>query len=247
MPDSLVFISGASSGIGLALAKRCPLPHPRILDLSRRGAPSSAGSPAIHVAADLATPEGWEVADGFFAREIAAFSGSRVVFFHNAGTLTPIGFAGEVDAGAYRTNVLLNSAAPQVLGDAFLRAARATPARVDVVMLSSGAARNVYLGWSGYCAGKAAVDHWVRTVGAELAARRSQCRVVAVAPGIVATPMQAEIRATAARDFPEVGRFRGYFESGALRSPDDVARDLWAVVERDSSSLPNGSVIDLRD
>jgi NAD(P)-dependent dehydrogenase (short-subunit alcohol dehydrogenase family) len=251
MPDALVFVTGASSGIGLALAQSCPLRDARILDLSRRGAPAGAATPAVHLAADLATPAGWDTAAACFAREIGAFAGTRLVFFHNAGTLTPIGFAGDVDPAAYRAQVLLNSAAPQVLGDAFLRAAagvtgRGGRARADLVMISSGAAHAPYPGWSAYCAGKAAVDHWVRTVGAELAQRGSRCRVLAVAPGIVETPMQAEIRATSARDFPQVARFRELFETGALRPAAEVAKELWGLVDRSAADLLNGTVLDLR-
>ena len=92
---------------------------------------------------------------------MTGFTGERVVFFHSAGTLTPIGYAGEVDPAAYRRNVLLNSAAPQVLGDAFLRAAQKTRARCDLVFISSGAARSLYEGWTSYAAGKAAVDQYM--------------------------------------------------------------------------------------
>ena len=141
--------------------------------------------------------------------------------------------------------MLLNSAAPQLLGDAFLRAARHSRARCDLVFVSSGAAYSVYEGWSSYCAGKAAVDHWTRTVGAEQARRGGRCRVLSIAPGVVATGMQDEIRRTPERDFPEVARFVALLEQGALRSPDDVARDLWRLVLDDG--VENGAVLDLRE
>ena len=70
-------------------------------------------------------------------------------------------------------------------------------------MISSGAAFTVFEGWSAYCAGKAAMDQWVRTAGAEQARRGSRCRLLAVAPGIVETAMQEEIRAASSDDFPE--------------------------------------------
>ena len=57
-------------------------------------------------------------------------------------------------------------------------------AELHLVMISSGAAHGVYTGWSGYCSGKAAMDHWVRTAGEEQARRGSRCRIVAVAPGV---------------------------------------------------------------
>ncbi len=235
----LVFVSGGSSGIGRAMIETLPWPGARVLNLSRRAVPGSE-----HVAVDLATPSGWDLAAGCFERELAAFSGELAVFVHAAGTLTPIRFAGDGDPDAYRRNVLLNSAAPQLLGDAFLRALAPSPARGWILFIGSGASTGVYEGWSGYCAGKAAMDHWVRTVGAEQAARSGRCRIVCVAPGIVATPMQEEIRATSAQHFPQVERFAALHREGLLRAPFEVARELWAVRDRE---FPNGAVIDLRD
>lgn len=239
MTAPLVFVTGGSSGIGKALIETLPWPGARVLNLSRRAAPASE-----HVAVDLATPAGWERAAACFERELAGFEGELAVLVQSAGTLTPIRFAGEGELAPYRTNVLLNSAAPQILGDAFLRALSASRARGWLLCIGSGASRNAYEGWSGYCAGKAATDHWVRTAGAEQARRGDRCRILCVAPGIVETPMQAEIRATAERDFPQVERFRELHRDGELRDPLAVARELWALRER---KLPNGAVIDLRE
>ena len=166
-----------------------------------------------------------------------------MVFVHAAGMLTPIRFAGEGDAATYAQNVLLNSAAPQVLGDALLRALANTSARADLLFIGSGASKSVYEGWSGYCAGKAAVDHWVRVAGAEQQRRGGRRRLLCVAPGVVATAMQQEIRDTSASDFPEVARFQELHDEGVLRDPAAVARELWALLERD---LPNGAILDLR-
>lgn len=237
MSENLVFVSGASSGIGLAVAQTLPF-DARVIDLSRRGGPGLE-----HVAVDLSEPAGWRAAADCFEREIPDFGGERVVFVHCAGTLEPIGFAGEVDPAAYTRNVLLNSASPQILGAAFLRAAARTRAACTLLILSSGAASNVYEGWSSYGAGKAAVDQWVRTVGREQE-RRGGCRVLAVAPGVIATPMQEQIRETAPKDFPDLDRFVALHEDGELRDPQDAARDLWALLGR--SDLENGAVLDLR-
>jgi benzil reductase ((S)-benzoin forming) len=111
-------------------------------------------------------------------------------------------------------------------------------------MITSGAAHSVYQGWSAYGAGKAAVDQWVRTAGAEQARRGGRVRVLAVAPGVVATAMQEQIRATPAGDFPEVARFEGLHRTGQLREPAQVATAIWALLDRD---LENGAVVDLRD
>jgi len=237
--SALVFVTGGSSGIGRAMIESVPYADARVVHFARRAAPGGAENHAV----DLADPASWPRVGAVLERECKGFAGERVVFVHAAGVLTPIGFAGEVDPDAYRSHVLLNSAAPQALGDAFLRALAGTRAPATLLFIGSGASTSVYEGWSGYCAGKAAVDHWTRTVGAEQARRGDRCRVLCVAPGVVATAMQDEIRATAERDFPEVARFHELHDEGILRDPADVARDLWALLDRD---LPNGSVLDLR-
>lgn len=221
------------------MAHSVPFAGARVIDISRRGAKGFE-----HFAADLADPASWNAVGELFAKEMAGFGGDRVIFVHSAGTLEPMGFAGEVDASGYARQVLLNSAAPQALGDAFLRAAAKTEAACTLLFIGSGAASSVYEGWSAYCAGKAAVDHWVRTVGAEQERRGQHCRVLSVAPGVVETPMQEQIRGMTEDAFPQVERFRELHRQGALRDPKDAARDLWALIE---DERPNGSVLDLRE
>jgi benzil reductase ((S)-benzoin forming) len=236
---ALVFVTGGSSGIGRALIETVPYPAARIVHFARR----AAAAVAENVAIDLADPATWPRVGEILERECARFSGERIVFVHAAGTLTPIGFAGEADAAAYQSNVLLNAAAPLALGDAFLRALHGTAAPATLLFIGSGASTSVYEGWTGYCAGKAAVDHWTRTAGAEQTRRGDRCRVLCIAPGVVATAMQEEIRATTARDFPTVEQFQALHDDGVLRDPSEVARELWALLDRD---LPNGAVLDLR-
>jgi benzil reductase ((S)-benzoin forming) len=239
MATSLIWISGASSGIGRALAETVPWDGARVIDVSRTGAEGLE-----HVAADLSEPDGWESLASSFVRELDGGEVERAIFLHCAATLHPIGFAGEVDPHDYARQVVLNSASPQVLGDAFVRAAAGHDLDATYLVLTSGAASSVYEGWSAYGAGKAAVDQWVRVVGAERERRDPRCRVLAVAPGVVATPMQETIRSTPQEDFPARDKFVGLHERGELRDPADAARDLWRIVTGD---FENGAVIDVRD
>jgi benzil reductase ((S)-benzoin forming) len=238
MSDTLIWISGASSGIGKALAAAVPWSEARLIDISRRGAPD-----AEHVEADLSDPSSWPVVTESFRQELEGFSGERVVFVHAAGTIQPIGFAGEVDFDDYSANVVLNTAAPQVLGHAFLAAARNVEAQRQLLMLTSGAAQSVYPGWSSYGAGKAAVDQWVRNVGAEQE-ERGGVHVVAVTPGTVDTGMQEQIRQTAERDFPKRQKFVELHERGQLADVETVAKDIWSLLD---AGLENGAVVDLRE
>ncbi|GAC1376093.1 MAG: SDR family oxidoreductase [Actinomycetota bacterium] len=248
MADTVVWISGASSGIGQALARTVPWPESRVIGISRSRPAGDdahpAGEPAIeHVEADLAQPAGWAVLSSSFVQELAAQSWDRVVFVHAAGTVEPVGFAGEVESQAYAAQVVLNAAAPQVLGHAFLAAVRGLAGPRHLTMLTSGAAKSTYPGWSAYGAGKAAVDQWVRNAGAEQLLRGG-VQILAIAPGTVDTAMQGALRATAVDDFPSRQKFTDLHAQGKLSAPEDVARRIWAVLD---SGLVSGSVIDLRD
>ncbi|HWD09490.1 MAG TPA: SDR family NAD(P)-dependent oxidoreductase [Actinomycetota bacterium] len=239
MGETLIWISGANGGIGQGLIRTVPWAGARIIGIGRHEVPGIG-----HVAADLADPEHWERVAGSFEQELAGFEGDRVVFVHAAGTLNPIGFAGEVDSAAYLTNVIVNSASPQALGQLFLEHTRNLQAKRHYVIMTSGAARSVYPGWSSYGAAKAAVDQWVRDVGAEQELRGGGVHVMAIGPGTVDTGMQAMMRATPVKDFPHRQKFIDLFEAGKLAPPDQVGRGIWACLD---AGLPNGSVIDLRD
>jgi NAD(P)-dependent dehydrogenase (short-subunit alcohol dehydrogenase family) len=237
--SDLAIITGASSGIGAALATSVPFPA-KVVDISRSGPPRESG--IHHIAADLSVPEEWRRVGDLIVGLVAEHDPGRAMLIHNAGTLAPIGFAGAVDSDAYLANVMLNSASGQVLGHHFLRAVAGRSGIFDLVMITSGAASGVYPGWSAYGAGKAALDQWVRTVGAEQA-RRGGVRVVAIAPGVVATKMQAEIRDTDQSDFPDVARFHDLHDRGELITPEEAASRIWKTIE---DGVEPGSVVDVR-
>lgn len=236
----LIFISGASSGIGAALtAHISTMPDAAVATLSRSDVDAEH-----HLGVDLSEPGEWPRVATWMESVVEEVRPGALWFFHCAATLSPIGFAGEVDPDAYAANVILNSASPQVLGDRFIAIAKRLAVPAVIVQISSGAATKPYPGWSSYCAAKAAVDHWTRTVGAELEERSDPITVVSVAPGVVETPMQAEIRAMDEADFPNVQRFRDLKSEGILRVPEDVARELWQLAT--SADLENGAILDLR-
>ena len=241
MVDTLIWITGASSGLGAGLAAAVPYDSARVVSISRSPGPDGTE----HLPADLSDPASWLAVEAHLLARLAKFHGSRAIFIHNAGTLDPIGFAGEVDTVAYRSNVLLNAAAGQVLGHSFLKAVSESgfAGNVQVAMITSGAATTPYPGWSAYAAGKAALDHWVRTVGEEQRTRDTGVSVIGIAPGVVGTAMQEQIRATDEGDFPNVAKFQALHDEGALQDPEQAAGKVWAVLGRD---LPTGTVTDIR-
>lgn len=243
----LTIISGASSGIGAALAELAEDAGHTVATISRRPGPGT------HLAADLSDPASWPTVNEWIDGLASSGEWDRVVFVHNAGAIAPVGFAGEVDSAAYTSSVMLNGASAQVLGERFLASAADFGCPAQYLVVSSGAGKSAIPGWSAYCAGKAAADMWVRVAGAEQALRESGITVLSLAPGVVDTAMQGTIRQQPESKFPAIDRFIDMHESGALLAPEVVAAFMLELIGANAGDtvrgdvIDNGAILDIRD
>lgn len=245
---ALVVVTGHSRGIGRALVEAAPWSDARIIGVSRSAGEAETlpgGQQLQPLSADLSTTSGRAAVEARLSRELERSVPDHVVLVHAAATLDPMEPAADADAEAYAQAVQLDSVAPQLLGQAFLRRTSGLPpgTRRTLLFLTTGSG-GIYPGWSVYKAGKAAVDAWVRQVGAEEERRDGGAVVLAVAPGVVDTAMQARIREADPVDFPERDKFVGLHERDELRDPADVATELWDLI---ADPPPTGTVLDLRD
>jgi benzil reductase ((S)-benzoin forming) len=241
---SLVWVSGGTEGIGLGLIRNVPYADARVINLSRRQHPDFES-----FRFDLARPETWETLREHFTRELARFRGERAIFIHNAFLRGTTGFAGEVALEKYRDDVFANAAAPLMLGDMFLRAAKSSgfAGEIGLALMSSAAARSPYEGNSVYCAAKAGVEMWVRVVRRELK-RRGATRtwVVAIRPGFVDTPNVRWVATLPEEIYPVAPLLAKGLESGeGLMDIDTAARDIWAALPPppDQSLLMFGQMV----
>ena len=147
---------------------------------------------------------------------------SQALLINNAGRVGPIAPAGLQGSLPIAASIALNVSAPLMLSDAFI-AATAHCADRRILHVSSGAGRSAYPGWSVYCASKAALDHHARAVAAEATPGLQIC---SLAPGIIDTDMQAEIRNTQASLFPMKQKFDELKKQGLLSSPEETASAL---------------------
>lgn len=146
---------------------------------------------------------------------------SEVLLINNAGTVQPVGALHDQDPLAVARSISLNVAAPLMLAAAVVQAAPGKQRRI--MHISSGAARSAYPGWSVYCATKAALDHHARAVALDA---QAGVRICSLAPGVIDTGMQAEIRATPDARFPRRKRFVDMQLGGELASPADSAERI---------------------
>jgi benzil reductase ((S)-benzoin forming) len=124
----------------------------------------------------------------------------------------------------------VNVAAALMFSTAFVTVAEHGRDR-RILHVSSGAARNAYAGWSVYCATKAALDHHARAVTLD---KTPRLRISSVAPGVIDTDMQAEVRATTDDKLPSRPRFVDMKREGRLISPDQAGRKLVELLLSDT-------------
>jgi len=237
---SLVWISGATAGIGWGLARTVPWSDVRIVCLSRRVHPDLET-----VQFDLTDPSTYSVVERHLREELRKFRGERAIFFHNAYYPTVPAFVGELDPIEYGKSLQANAVAPLILGDMFLRAVE-PHYESGLVLMSSAAARHPFEGNACYCAAKAGVEMWVRTVRRELKRRGRKTWVVAIRPGFVDTPTTRMVAAQPAENYPVAPQMKRQFETGeSLMTPEQAGRDIWAALppKQDTSLLLFGEMV----
>jgi NAD(P)-dependent dehydrogenase (short-subunit alcohol dehydrogenase family) len=164
---------------------------------------------------------------------------------NNAGLLGPVGPIDRADPERLAAALRVDLEAPLLLTAAFLRATRDWAIDKRVLNISSGAGRRPIAGWAAYCAAKAGLDHYSRVVALDEALLPHPARIVSLAPGIIDTDMQGELRTADAPGFPEKSHFVELKVSGQLPSPHAAAARVLAYLARpDFGTQP---VADVRD
>ena len=247
MTQHLSILTGASRGLGLAMARQCLEAGHRVLTISRRPAelPSPAGAELEQWSADLAEPA--PVAARLQAWLAAVDPGTlaSATLVNNAGVISQLAPLDRISVADLSQSLRVGLEAPTLLTATFLRATAAWPLPRKLLLVSSGLGRRAMAGSASYCAAKAGLDHLARAVALEQAALPHGARIVSLAPGVIDTDMQAELRAADAAGFPDQPRFREMKAGGALTSPGDAAdRVLVYLARPDFGANP---VADVRD
>lgn len=218
-------LTGHSRGLGASIAAELLSRKIPVLGLARgRNEALEKRYPQLLEQVELDMSGSGALALWLAGSDLQEFLGDAksVLLINNAGVLQPVGPIETQEAIAIARAVSVNVAAPLILAAAV---AAATPDATDrrVLHVSSGAARNAYPGWSVYCATKAALDQHARAVALD---QSRALRICSLAPGVVDTEMQADIRATSLKKFPLREKFEALKQSGALASPDDCAKRM---------------------
>lgn len=239
MLDTVAILTGASRGLGDALAHGLVREGTLLITLART--PNAALAAAARAAScelqehlvDLGEPNATDAAAALIFAHLPR-QAKRYLLINNAGTLGPIG-PGPHPAHAIQAALNLNVTAAMVLTGQFLKATQGLSARRRILNVSSGAGRGAVAGWGVYSASKAALDMYTQTVRLEQGDRGA--RIVALAPGVLDTAMQAEVRGSDPASFPTLSRFTDLHAKGLLSNPHAAAAHILAYLDRDDFGM----------
>lgn len=96
----------------------------------------------------------------------------------------------------------------------------------SLVNISSGAANRAIPSWAGYCASKAALNMLTETFYLEELEKGNKPTVYTVAPGVIDTDMQVQIRSSHQSDFSSVDNFKELKSNNNLFTPQETAKKL---------------------
>lgn len=252
----LVILTGASRGMGLAMARQLLQPGTVLLGLSRQSNAELTAlaeqrrATLLQWQVDLADPAPVAAQLARWLAELDAPSLASATLINNAGVIPSIVPLADCPANELAQALRVGLEAPMQLTAAFLRA---TATWVDagwrgprkVLNISSGLGRRAMASQAPYCAAKAGMDHFTRCAALDEAQHPHGAKLVSLAPGVIDTDMQVQLRGGDPAAFPDRERFVELQRQGQLTSPEDAAARVLAWLQRpDFGQQP---VADVRD
>lgn len=237
------FITGSSRGLGKALVNLLLRdPENRVVGIARTNTIQHPNYSFYQLDLSDISKVKQKSSDIFKGLDEA----EKIVLINNAGVLGKVGHVGKVPSETFEYVYNVNLVAPAILTNEFINCYLSCVAcHKLIVNVSSGAARKPTDGWAAYCSSKAALDMFSQVVGVEKQKDKNNLKIISVAPGIVDTDMQTEIRHADREDFSRVDEFIEYKKENMLMSPEKVAEKYLHIINNEDQFTER--VISVRD
>jgi benzil reductase ((S)-benzoin forming) len=252
MPSNHLFLlTGASRGMGLAMAQQLLRSNHTVICMARNTNPEltaaaqTAGTTLEQWPLDLSQgePAARQLQAWLSAHGVNAFASATLI--NNAGVIPRIAPLSHSDLGDLANALRVGLEAPLQLTAAFLAATDGWTVPRKVLNVSSGLGRNAMGSQATYCAAKAGMDHFTRCVALEEARKPHGAKVCSLAPGVIDTDMQVQLRGASTETFPDSANFAHLKTGGLLTSPADAATRMLAWLDR--ADFGTHPVADVRD
>ena len=240
-------VTGASKGIGRSVALLLAEHGHQVILLARDSIElgttlalvKKSSEASFSLPCDLASPSQISETAQNLVKSIEGLDG----LVHNAGSIHPVQPMMDADVSQWSRSIQVNLIGVQDLTQRLFPLLKG-PQHSRVTTISSGASLRPIGSWSAYCTAKAGLDMWARCMAEE--GRDHNISAISVAPGIVDTGMQEDIRAADPAEFPSHEAFVSYHTDGHLTDPDDVASLLYPLIT-EHTMQQSGQRFDVRD
>lgn len=241
--EKVLIITGGSKGIGEGIVNAYLSEGFRVFSIARSSNAMLTAKGVSQIAFDLAATYDIEAEFEKIFALLTADKVGKITLINNAGVLGKIGPLSKLDVATIENTFKLNTVVPFICSAAFCNLTKGWTAKKTIINITSGAASNPYHGWSMYCGSKAAVNMLTQTLAVEQADEQNGVKVLAIAPGVVDTEMQTQIRSASKADFKDIDRFVALKADGLLSNTTQVGKGILAA-DLDVSIL-SGSVLRL--
>lgn len=238
MTKHLIFLTGSSRGMGLAMARQLLQPGHRLICLARSSndtlnqAAAAAGAELQQWSLDLSAPAEAAAKLSDWLQSQASADYAQATLINNAGVMPPIAPLSTLTSAELVTALRVGLEAPMLLTAAFLGATEHWTAQRKVLNISSGMGRRPMASQAAYCAAKAGMDHFTRCVALEEDLKPHGAKLCSLAPGVIDTDMQQQLRNADPAAFPDLQRFTGLKANHLLASPEQAAAQVLAWLQR---------------
>ncbi|WP_163101990.1 (S)-benzoin forming benzil reductase [Peribacillus alkalitolerans] len=247
----IAIISGASKGLGAAIAKRMLNEGIGVITTSRstnselESLANEKGLFFRHYPCDLSNQKNYldtyiEITDS-----VLELNSETIYLVNNAGVIEPIDTVGKLREEAINMSIEVNLIAPMLITNLILGKLQSSSSKLFVVNVSSGAAERPKHGWSAYCSAKAGLNMFTKNVALEQESVGTPHKIIAFSPGIMDTDMQGTIRSSSKESFHELERFQQFKENGSLRSPEIVGNAMLDLLLQ--KEIENGKVYNVNE
>jgi NAD(P)-dependent dehydrogenase (short-subunit alcohol dehydrogenase family) len=238
MTSHLYILTGASRGMGLGMAQQLLQKGNALLCISRHANPDLAAAAAradVHLTQwthDLADGEGASARLREWLRNQNPANFASASLINNAGVIPPIAPLRQSQPADLALALRVGLEAPMALTAAFLGATESWLLPRKVLNISSGLGRYPMASQAGYCAAKAGMDHFTRCLALDEALHANGAKVCSLAPGVIDTDMQVQMRGSAGEAFPDQSKFLQLKAQGQLSSPAQAASQVLGYLAR---------------
>ncbi len=235
--QELYIISGASRGMGEAIARQLLKPGHLVIGISRGQSAALAAEAqklGVHLEQwthDLSQPLAAARALQSWLERQPSGSFRRATLINNAGVVATPAPVENASLEELSTAIRVGLEATLLLSSAFLRATSELGSQRRILNISSGLGRRAMAGAAAYCAAKAGMDNLSRAMALDEAAKADGAAIVSLAPGIIDTDMQAQLRGGDPAKFPDQAVFASFKNSGQLLSPTAAAANVLRYLE----------------